>query len=111
MTERERQIAWIAGTGTKTATIARQLGVSPSTVDVHLSRIYRKLGVPGRAGLIAIVARMDPGQPGPASGVNPDGVSHSEPEGLRNLRKKLCEPVREPAPSAVDLRPGGRSRR
>ena len=115
LTERERQIAWIAGSGTKTATIARQLGVSPSTVDVHLSRIYRKLGVPGRPGLIAIVARMDPAQPGPAgmpaSGVSPDGVSHGGPEGLRNLRKKLCEPVREPAPSAVDLRPGGPSRR
>jgi DNA-binding CsgD family transcriptional regulator len=115
LTERERQIAWIAGSGTKTATIARQLGVSPSTVDVHLSRIYRKLGVPGRAGLIAIVARMDPGRPGPAgapaSGVNPAGVSHGEPEGLRNLRKKLREPVREAAPSAFDHLPGGRSRR
>jgi DNA-binding CsgD family transcriptional regulator len=63
LTVRERQIAWIAGHGAKTSTVARQLGVSPRTIDVHLSRIYRKLGVPGRAGLVAIVARMEPTAP------------------------------------------------
>jgi DNA-binding CsgD family transcriptional regulator len=66
LTARERQIALIAGGGTKTGTIARQLGVSPRTVDVHLSRIYRKLGVPGRAGLVAIVARLPPAGSTPA---------------------------------------------
>jgi DNA-binding CsgD family transcriptional regulator len=98
LTERERQIAWIAGSGTKTATIARQLGVSTSTVDVHLSRIYRKLGVPGRAGLIAIVARMDPARPGPAgvpaSGVNPAGV----------LPRRTGRPA-QPVPEALRARP------
>jgi DNA-binding CsgD family transcriptional regulator len=59
LTGREREIATLAATGVKTRTIARRLGVSPRTVDAHLSRIYRKLGVPGRAGLVAVVTRAD----------------------------------------------------
>jgi DNA-binding CsgD family transcriptional regulator len=58
LTDREWQIARLAATGTKTRTIARQLGVSPRTVDVHLSRIYRKLAVPGRTGLVTVIARL-----------------------------------------------------
>jgi DNA-binding CsgD family transcriptional regulator len=63
LTAREREIAGIAATGTKTRTIARQLGVSPRTVDVHLSRIYRKLAVSGRSGLVIVVGMDQPGTP------------------------------------------------
>jgi DNA-binding CsgD family transcriptional regulator len=88
LTARERQIAWIAGQGSKTSTIARLLRVSPRTIDVHLSRIYRKLAVPGRAGLVAIVARMEPTAPRPEpasaalSGSDAGVVAHGHPEHL-----------------------------
>jgi DNA-binding CsgD family transcriptional regulator len=56
LTARQQEIARLAGTGATTRLIARQLSVSPRTVDAHLARIYRLLGVPSRAGLAAIVA-------------------------------------------------------
>lgn len=63
LTEREREIAVIASGGQPTREIASQLRVSPRTVDVHLSRIYRKLNVNSRAALAARVVRIlaDPG--------------------------------------------------
>jgi DNA-binding CsgD family transcriptional regulator len=57
LTRRERQIALIAGTGVTTRLIARELFLSPRTVDAHLARIYRKLNVASRTGLAALVAR------------------------------------------------------
>ncbi|GIE91029.1 LuxR family transcriptional regulator [Actinoplanes regularis] len=56
LTARQLQIARLAGTGATTRLIARELSVSPRTVDAHLARIYRLLGVPSRAGLAAVVA-------------------------------------------------------
>ncbi|GAA0587229.1 hypothetical protein GCM10010172_85420 [Paractinoplanes ferrugineus] len=56
LTARQLEIAQLAGTGATTRLIARQLSVSPRTVDAHLARIYRLLGVPSRAGLAAVVA-------------------------------------------------------
>jgi DNA-binding CsgD family transcriptional regulator len=56
LTARQREIARLAGTGATTRLIARQLSVSPRTIDAHLARIYRLLGVPSRAGLAAVVA-------------------------------------------------------
>lgn len=57
LTGREREVAVLAGTGDTNWSIARRLGISPRTVDAHLSRIYRKLGVSSRVGLVAIVVR------------------------------------------------------
>jgi DNA-binding CsgD family transcriptional regulator len=59
LTPREREIAVMVGTGATTFSIARQLGISTHTVDAHLTRIYRKLGVPSRTGLAAMVGRRD----------------------------------------------------
>ncbi|GGL04361.1 helix-turn-helix transcriptional regulator [Mangrovihabitans endophyticus] len=56
LTDRQREIARLAGTGATTRAIARQLSVSPRTVDAHLSRIYRTLDIGSRAGLAALVA-------------------------------------------------------
>lgn len=56
LTEREREIAGIAGQGKRTKDIAAQLSLSPRTVDVHLGRIYRKLNIESRAELARIVA-------------------------------------------------------
>ncbi|WP_164541013.1 ATP-binding protein [Streptomyces abyssomicinicus] len=57
LTDREREIAGIAGSGRRTKEIAEQLCLSPRTVEVHLSRIYRKLNVPSRAALARLMAR------------------------------------------------------
>jgi DNA-binding NarL/FixJ family response regulator len=58
LTEREREIARIAGTGKKTRDIAAELYLSPRTVDVHLTRIYRKLNVPSRAALARLMSEI-----------------------------------------------------
>ncbi|MEE6261563.1 LuxR family transcriptional regulator [Plantactinospora sonchi] len=57
LTDREREVAELALTGATTRLIARQLQVSPRTVDAHLMRIYRKLGVASRAALVCLLAR------------------------------------------------------
>ncbi|TCO62309.1 helix-turn-helix transcriptional regulator [Actinocrispum wychmicini] len=56
LTDREREIAGIASLGKSTREIAKELSVSPRTVDVHLTRIYRKLNVRSRAALVKLMA-------------------------------------------------------
>jgi DNA-binding CsgD family transcriptional regulator len=51
LTSREREVALLAARGMTTKDIAAQLDLSARTVDTHLARIYRKLGVAGRADL------------------------------------------------------------
>lgn len=57
LTGREREIAQIAGRGCRTKEIAKQPVVSPRTVEVHPSRVYRKLNVPSRAVLVRLLRR------------------------------------------------------
>lgn len=67
LTDREREIAEFAGTGRKTREIAEELGLSPRTVDVHLTRIYRKLDIGSRAALarlITLAGSPDAEEPG-----------------------------------------------
>ena len=52
LTERERTILAAVATGLTTAAISKNLWVSEHTVKFHLTNIYRKLGVPNRAGAI-----------------------------------------------------------
>ncbi|WP_103566283.1 helix-turn-helix transcriptional regulator [Actinomadura rubteroloni] len=56
LTVREREIAERAGLGRKTREIAEELSLSPRTVDVHLTRIYRKLHITSRAALARMMA-------------------------------------------------------
>ncbi|MFJ5925149.1 AAA family ATPase [Kitasatospora sp. NPDC092948] len=56
LTCREREVAELAGEGLRTRDIAHMLDLSPRTVDVHLARIYRKIGVSSRAGLVRLMA-------------------------------------------------------
>ncbi|UGT55280.1 AAA family ATPase [Nocardia asteroides] len=57
LTSREREIAQlIAATGMRTRDAALRLGLSPRTVDTHLTSIYRKLNISSRSALVALVA-------------------------------------------------------
>jgi DNA-binding CsgD family transcriptional regulator len=57
LTAREQEIARLTATGASTQAIGRTLRISPRTVEAHLSRIYRKLNVPSRAALVAVITR------------------------------------------------------
>ncbi|MEM9560971.1 MAG: LuxR C-terminal-related transcriptional regulator [Actinomycetota bacterium] len=51
LTRREREIAAIAAAGSSNNDIAERLHVSVRTVETHLNRIYRKLGITNRTDL------------------------------------------------------------
>ncbi|MFJ9775163.1 AAA family ATPase [Kitasatospora sp. NPDC101157] len=55
LTGREREIAELVGTGLRSREIADRLGVSARTVEVHIARTYRKLGIGSRAALVRLV--------------------------------------------------------
>lgn len=56
LTIREREVAQLAAKGLTSRDIAAELSVSPRTVDTHLSRVYRKLGLTSRAALASRLA-------------------------------------------------------
>jgi len=56
LTPAELEVVRLAGQGLRNDAIARQLFVAPSTVKVHLSHIFTKLGVTTRAELAAQAA-------------------------------------------------------
>jgi DNA-binding CsgD family transcriptional regulator len=60
MTESERRVAELAGTGLTTREVAAKLFMSPKTVEAHLARAYRKLGIRSRAELGARLATQLP---------------------------------------------------
>lgn len=58
LTARECEVLGLLTKGEKSKELARQLGVSPRTIQKHLQRIYAKLVVSGRtaAALVAVQA-------------------------------------------------------
>jgi len=60
LTPREREIAAAAVRGRTSRQIAQDLGLSPRTVDAHLTRVYRKLGVASRVALLRLVNGAGP---------------------------------------------------
>jgi ATP/maltotriose-dependent transcriptional regulator MalT len=58
LTETELRVASLAGEGRSNREIAAELYMGVSTVEMHLSRVYRKLGV-RRAGLAGRLATLD----------------------------------------------------
>jgi FixJ family two-component response regulator len=60
LTEREREIAKMVVDGRLTKQIAKQLGISAKTVEVHRSRITKKLGVKSVAQLVKTLLQSSP---------------------------------------------------
>jgi DNA-binding CsgD family transcriptional regulator len=57
LTPSERRIADMAANGSSNAEIAQALFVTVKTVEMHLTRIYRKLEIPGRSALAAALTQ------------------------------------------------------
>ncbi|MGH9627500.1 MAG: LuxR C-terminal-related transcriptional regulator [Bryobacteraceae bacterium] len=60
LTPRERQVLELVEQGLKNKEIARELGIRPGTVKIHLKHIFEKTGVRGRYGL-ALTGLKDKG--------------------------------------------------
>ncbi len=60
LTSREQEVARLADRGMSNQAIADQLVVSVRTVETHLSHIYTKLGISGRADLARALAVLPP---------------------------------------------------
>jgi DNA-binding NarL/FixJ family response regulator len=56
LTGAEERVAALAACGRTNVEIASELGVSAKTVETHLSRVYRKLGLRSRTELAARTA-------------------------------------------------------
>jgi len=57
LTPRERQVAELVAEGLTNKEIAERLYLSPGTVNIHLGRIYAKLGVSRRAAVVGRLTR------------------------------------------------------
>ena len=57
LTPRMFDVLRLAAAGMSNKQIAAMLQIAPATVDVHLGRIYRKLGVHTRAEAVSVAAR------------------------------------------------------
>jgi DNA-binding NarL/FixJ family response regulator len=55
LTERERQIATMAGNGVSNKDIALDIGISVRTVEGHLYQVFTKLGVSSRSDLLGLI--------------------------------------------------------
>jgi DNA-binding NarL/FixJ family response regulator len=60
LTRAEERVARLAGSGMTNREVAATLYLSPKTVELHVGRIYRKLGIRSRAQLGALMARRRP---------------------------------------------------
>ncbi len=58
LTPREREILGMVSAGLSTRQIARRLSISPRTVESHIAKLYRKLGVRTRVQAVARAASL-----------------------------------------------------
>ena len=57
LTPRENEVLVLLADGATNEGVARELSISPRTVQAHLDRLYRKLGVANRTGAVALYLR------------------------------------------------------
>jgi DNA-binding CsgD family transcriptional regulator len=57
LTEREQEVLRLVAQGQANKAIARQLIISPSTVNYHLTSVFHKLGVDTRAHAVAVATQ------------------------------------------------------
>jgi len=62
LTRTEHTIVTKIGSGLRNKKIAAELFVSESTVEAHLTRIYRKLGIRGRSDLAGLAVSGELGE-------------------------------------------------
>jgi two-component system nitrate/nitrite response regulator NarL len=67
LTPREQQVLELVEQGLKNKEIARELGIRPGTVKIHLKHIFEKTGVRGRYGLALTGLRQKGGLERPAA--------------------------------------------
>jgi DNA-binding CsgD family transcriptional regulator len=60
LTDREWEVAALAAAGLASRDVAARLSLSVRTVDNLLGRVYRKLGIPGRGGLMEVFGAVGP---------------------------------------------------
>jgi DNA-binding NarL/FixJ family response regulator len=65
LTPREREVLDLLATGARNAVIARRLGLSSKTVSNHISNVFGKLRVDGRAAAIVLARKAGLGQDDP----------------------------------------------
>ncbi|MFI9201293.1 ATP-binding protein [Streptomyces sp. NPDC053048] len=58
LTGAEARVAALAARGLANRAIATELSVTPRTVELHLTKVYRKLGIPGRPELADALRRV-----------------------------------------------------
>jgi DNA-binding CsgD family transcriptional regulator len=63
LTRAERRVVALVTEGLTNPQIAERLVLSPWTVQTHLKRIFKKLGVRGRAELAAMATRQAAAEP------------------------------------------------
>jgi DNA-binding CsgD family transcriptional regulator len=78
LTRQEATVAAMAGRALTNQQIARRMGISPHTVNFHLRRVYRKLGICSRVHLARLIPAAEPG-PGAAPGAHCDRGSGDDP--------------------------------
>ncbi|MDT5132806.1 MAG: hypothetical protein QOE41_2117, partial [Mycobacterium sp.] len=59
LTPSERRVAELAAAGMTNRDVAAKLFISHKTVEVNLSRVYRKLGIHSRAELGRVIAQSN----------------------------------------------------
>jgi DNA-binding CsgD family transcriptional regulator len=83
LTPREREVAALVISGVSTRHIAARTGLTISTVNTYLKRIFAKLGVHSRVELVARMAGTDGMMDAPLDGAEHDGLPEGRPSTIR----------------------------